>query len=233
MLYFAEADLIQSIGSLGIVGSVLPGLWHRVRIDVPGTGFWAMLLPGQCQTFLTTSKSFVWFIEQRDVVSKSANDVSFNIPLVTLQNKKIYPAKVNGINLALLGSSNTPTLVTTRWREGLIRYDNRYDSSYHDSITPCLRPGFGQTILTDLQRPLESETVITNNLGLTDAFANSRALWGPLGRLMSMAFYVEKEIAAKYDASNSKKKKKSPNSQDYQENPTYPAYTPFVDNGGY
>lgn len=235
MLYYAEDKLIQAIGPFGVVGSVQrhysTGGFYRSLIDINSSQIGSSILPGQCQAFLTSSREFVWFVQQWDVVPKTGGD--FNVPLVSLENKKVYPAKVRGLNLALLGLSDSPTAVTVKWREGLIRHGSLANYGYLDPTIPCLRPGFGQTILSDLNRPLQSETVVTNHLGLINATANSPAFWGPLGRLMSMAFHVDPELAAKYDASSSKKKQKSLNSQDYEEIPTYPPYDVYVDNSGY
>ena len=233
MLQDAEDNLIRGIAPFGIVGAVnyyYPRYKSLIEIN-PSNSSW--ILPGQCQAFLTTTREFVWFIEQWDIVPKAADQTSFEVPLVSLQNKKVYPAKVKGLNLALLGLSDTPTSVTMLWREGLIRHGSYYGNQYYDATTPCLRPGFGQQIIDDLKRPLLSETVTTNHLGLIGAKANSPNFSGPLGRLMSMAFHVDSELAAKYDASTNKKKKKSLNSQDYEEMPTYPTYTAWVDNSGY
>ncbi|TAG98738.1 MAG: hypothetical protein EAZ18_00235 [Oscillatoriales cyanobacterium] len=235
MLYFAEDGLIKSIGPFGIVGSVINSTFdvstYKSIIETNNLIGVVGIIPGQCQAFLTSSREFVWFIEKWDVVSKAEDQTSFEVPLVSLQNKKVYPAKVVGLNLALLGLSDAPVSVIVRWREGLIRYGSLVESSTY--VIPCLRPGFGQQIIDDLKRPLLSETVVTNHLGLTGATANSRPFWGPLGRLMSMAFHVDETLAAKYDSSQSKKKKKSLNSQDYEEIPTYPAYTPYQDTSGY
>ena len=176
------------------------------------------LLPGQCRAFLVSSTEFVWFIESYDVV-ESALGSGPEITKITLENKKIYPAKVSGINLASLVAG------TITWREGLINSVNRYDN------TIAFRPGFGQTILSDLSRPIKSVSVLTNNLGLIGAVVGEHFA-GPLGRLMSIAVKVDKTKAALYDASQSKKKKKSLNSQDYEQIPTYPTYD-IYSSGGY
>lgn len=235
MLYFAEDKLIESIGPFGIVGSVINlgdvAKRYKNQIDINSSQISPSMMPGQCQAFLTSSRKFVWFIEQYDMVPK-LEDAGSDVPLVTFKNKKVYPAKVVGLSLALLGFSDTPTTVTVRWREGLIRHGSYY-TAYQDATIPCLRPGFGETILADLKRPLESETVTTNNLGITGAKAGSTSFCGPLGRLMSMAFHVDEELAAQYDASKNKNKKVPLNSQDREETPTYPAYTPYQDNSGY
>ena len=222
MLNSAEDKLIQSICTFGIVGTVTEqtGTRYRTLIDINASNNYSYNTPGQCQAFLTSPREFIWFIEQYDVTENEQS----------LQNKRIYPAKVKGLNLALLGSSSLPVSVTVRWREGLIRYSNY---SYSDTTVPCLRPGFGQVILSDLNRPLMSETVVTNHLGLIGATANSSSFWGPLGRLLSAAFNVDETIAAKYNASQSKKKKKSLNSQDYEQIPTYPTYDTWINNTGY
>lgn len=225
MLHFAENELVNSIGTFGLGSVMRESSRRRSWIEINPGSINSAILPGQCQAFLTSPRKFVWFIEQWDISG----------PLATLENKKIYPAKVNGLNLPLVGTSDIPTPVTVRWREGLIRYGSYYANGYGigSDLIPCLRPGFGQVIPSDLQRPFQAETIMTNNLGLTGATANSPEFWGPLGALMSMAFHVDEKIAAKYDASTSKKKKKSLNSQDYEQMPTYPPYTPYVDNSGY
>lgn len=238
MLENAEDNLIHAIASFGLVGSPINdylyvGYRYRSTIDINYGSGYAGFVPGQCQAFLTTPREFIWFIEQWDVVPKTEDQTSFDVPLVSLQNKKVYPAKVRGLNLALLGLSDTPTSVTVRWREGLIRHGSYYYNSSYDTTVPCLRPGFGQQIIDDLKRPLLSETVVTNHLGLIGATANSYNFSGPLGRLMSMAFHVDPTLAVKYDASQSKKKKKSLNNQDYEQIPTYPTYTTWVDDSGY
>lgn len=236
MLCFAEEKLIEAIGAFSPVGGLVniggfSGSRYRSQIDINFNQLnSANIIPGQCQAFLTTSRKFVWFVEQWDVVPKSINETSFEVPAVSLQNKKVYPAKVSGLGLPLLGLSNTPTSVTVRWREGLIRHGSYYTVA-SDKNVPCMRPGFGETITGDLRRTLESETSVTNNLGLNGAFANSLLFWGPLGRLISMAFYVDPEMAKLYDASTSSKKKKSLNSQDYEEIPTYPTYKPYARTG--
>jgi hypothetical protein len=166
-------------------------------------------LPGQCRAFLATNLEFIFFVETYDVVDG------------ILGNKKLYPAKVTGLGLPYLLNE------TIRWREGLV-------SSYLFDNNRAFRPGFGQVILSDLLRPLNSVSVQRNHLGLgASAIGNTGALpCAPLGRLMAMAFYVDPDLAQKYDASNSKKKKKSLNSQDYEQTPTYPQYDIHV-SGGY
>jgi hypothetical protein len=166
-------------------------------------------LPGQCRAFLATNLEFIFFIEAYDVVDG------------VLGNKKLYPAKVTGLGLPYLLNE------MIRWREGLV-------SSYFFDNNRAFRPGFGQAILSDLLRPLNSVSVQRNHLGLgASAQGNTGAFpCAPLGRLMSMAAIVNKKIASEYDASNSKKKKKSLNSQDYEQTPTYPQYDIYV-SGGY
>jgi hypothetical protein len=194
------------------------------------------LMPGQCQAFLTSNEEFTWFVEEWTVVDSV--DVQSGLPSVNLTNKKVYPAKIEGLSLPLynfLNINNNPTLpVTVRWREGLIRHGNKYDTVFEDTQIPCYRPGFGQTILSDLQRPLKSKTVQCNSLNLINGvgFQNLQTYNGPLGRLMSMAFYVDPALATKYDTSQNKKKKESLNSQDYEEIPTYPTYDTWVDDSG-
>ena len=195
------------------------------------------LMPGQCQAFLTSNEEFTWFVEEWTVVDSM--DTQSGLPSVNLINKKVYPVKVQGLSLPLynfLNINNNPNLpVTVRWREGLIRHGSVNTTAFDDTQIPCYRPGFGQTILSDLQRPLKSKTIQCNSLGLINGagFQTLQAYNGALGRLISMAFYVDPALAVKYDASQSTKKKKSLNSQDYEQMPTYPAYTPYVDPSGY
>jgi hypothetical protein len=173
-------------------------------------------MAGQCAAFLVSNQEFIWFVEQYDVE---------NSLLATLSNKKVYPAKVTGINLAFLGSQ------TFKWREGLIQSTPLSTLSYVPDT--AFRPGFGEVIVNDLSRPVKSVSVTRNDLALGTFAQLGSNLCGPLGRLMSIASYVDPELAAKYDASKSKKKKKSLNEQDYQQMPQYPAYTPYQNNSGY
>ena len=171
----------------------------------------------QCTAFLRSSREFIWFIESWDVNRNSGN--------LIVENKKVYPAKVTGLSLA------SPLLATTVfWREGLIGTN---------AIGPGYRPGFGQYILSDTGRPLLQQLIPQTDLLGTGSNPAYASLYGDslprqLGRLMSAAFYVNEPIAAKYDASQSKKKKKSLNEQDYQQVPTYPIYDTYNSNpGGY
>lgn len=174
------------------------------------------LIPSQCAAFLTSNFKFIWFIESWEINRESGKPV--------FTNKKVYPAKVEGLNIPY------PRTQTFKWRDGLI--DNSFNT-----ISPnrsYFRPGFGQTIPSDLSRPFLEVTVTEQNylgLGPLGVWENS-AFAGPFGRLMAVAATVDEELAAKYDASTNKKKKKSLNSQDYEEMPTYPAYTPYQ-SGGY
>lgn len=243
MLDFSEDRLVQAIGGFGIGGAMLissvsiSGSRYRGLVNTVGLSSSYSsydMLPGQTQAFLTSNTEFVWFIEHWKIIDKPESDTSFDTPVVTFTDKKLYPAKVQGLSLALLGTSNTPASVTVRWRDGLIRHSNLPANSDLVYKINNFRPGFGQNILSDLQRPLQQVTVQTNNLGILGSpRANSQVFWGPLGRILSMAFYVDPEKAAEYDKSINKKKKKSLNSQDYEQIPTYPAYTPYVDNSGY
>ena len=164
-------------------------------------------LPVQCRVFLGSNYEFIWFIEQWDVTEG------------LLSNKKTYPAKVTGINLPYLFNE------TVTWRDGLIQ------SSANTTL--AFRPGFGQAILSDLSRPFKSVAMQQNHLGLNIPLSDSFYLCGTLGRLMSVASYVDPELAAKYDANQSKTKKKSLNSQDYEQIPTYPDYDISIYNSGY
>lgn len=211
MLNNAETLINQRIGFF----STIPQLYQK-NIDSYQSLY---LLPGQCRAFLTSSTEFIWFIESYDVI-EAIVDSAPEVPKITLENKKIYPAKVTGINLASLVAS------TITWREGLI------DSVYGYGNVIAFRPGFGQTILSDLSRPVKSVSVLKNDLGLTDAVPNIH-FSGPLGRLMSVAVKVNKTKAALYDAKKKKENQKSLNSQDYEQIPTYPTYDSYVTPGGY
>ena len=210
MLNSAESVLYRAIGRFSTI----------VQIAKPGQQLsdnyinFSNLLPGECATFLTSNQEFTWFIEQYDVE---------NSLLATLLNKKLYPAKVTGINLAFLDSQ------TFKWRDGLIQSTVFSTSSFYPDT--AFRPGFGEVVLDDLSRPVKSISVQRNDLNLGTVAQLGVVLCGPLGRLMSIASYVDPQLAAKYDASKSKKKKKSLNSQDYEQSPTYSPYTAYVNSG--
>lgn len=219
MLYDAEQGLYRAMGGFSTVAQV-----SFTGDNGSGGGYVADsynsvyhgVIPSQCAALITSSYVFTLFIESWDINRGTGNPV--------FENKKIYPAKVTGLNIPF--SKNQ----TFQWKEGLI--DNSFNKI--ESYNSYFRPGFGQTILPDLQRPFISTSVVGNNLGLGVAgnFGNF-GFAGPFGRLMSMAFWVDPELAAKYDSNNSKKKKKSLNEQDYQQMPQYPAYTPYQNNSGY
>lgn len=174
------------------------------------------VIPSQCFAFLSSSYTFTWFIEKWTINRDTGTPV--------FQDKKVYPAKVTGLSIPYPGNQ------TLQWRDGLI--DNRFNQP--TTWSNYCRPGFGETILGDLNRPMLSASITANNLGLGSLGGiQNQAFAGPFGRLMSMAFYVDPELAAKYDTSQSKKKKKSLNSQDYEQMPTYPTYTVYSGGGGY
>jgi hypothetical protein len=238
----AEETLCRAVGSWSTVAQLIgkrTGCYAETDwIDLNSSSIGYKILPGQCQAFLTSSESFVWFVEQWDVVD--IVDANSGLTSVNFTNKKIYPAKVRGLNLPLfnfsgINENTNPNLsVTVRWREGLIRHGNYY-SQYEDVNIPCYRPGFGQQILGDLSRPLKSVTVQCRNLGLSQGqvFQAGSAFNGPLGRLMSIASYVNPELAAKYEAAKVKENQKSLNSQDYEQVSTFPVYDTWIDNSGY
>lgn len=231
-LFAVETELTKQIGRGSTFSNIVAtnlGIGYEA-----GEFTGSYMMPGQCQAFLVSGESFIWFVEKWDLVETVGNDT----PPLTLQNKKIYPAKVQGLSLAMLSESGQQEAITMRWRDGLIRHGSvplTIGSHFSDIYYTIhnFRPGFGETIFTDLERPLKEVTIQTDNLGMQgDPKANSQLL-GTLGTLLSMAFYVDPTLAAKYDASASKKKKKSPNSQDYEEIPTYPPYTSYQNPGGY
>lgn len=211
MLNSAESTLYRVIGLFSTIAQVVkPG---ELLTDNYVNSY--NLLPGQCVVFLTTNYKFIWFIEQYDVENSS---------LATLSNKKIYPAKVTGINLAFTGTQ------IFKWRDGLIQSSPLSESSNY--LDMAFRPGFGQVIPNDLSRPVKSVSVARNDLGLGAYAVPGSSICGPLGRLMSIASYVDPELAAKYDASQSQKKKVPLNSQDKEQMPTYPTYDVYS-SGGY
>lgn len=202
MLNNAESVIQKTTGSF----STIPQLFDQGEKDSYSGVF---KLPGQCRVFLGSNYEFIWFIEQWDVTDG------------LLINKKIYPAKVTGINLPYLFNE------TVTWRDGLIQ------SNVTDT-TLAFRPGFGQAILSDLSRPFKSVAMQQNHLGLNIPLSSgSFYLCGTLGRLMSMAFHVEEPLGKAYDASQSKGKKVPLNSQDKEQLPTYPAYDISIYNSGY
>ena len=212
----AENELYTAIGKFSTIA--LPtSLVYDAGVDTPQAA--------QCIAFLCSSREFTWFIESWDVNRDSGS--------LVIENKKVYPAKVTGLNLAspLPFDPDNPSLVENLfWREGLIDIGST-------SLTPGYRPGFGQHILSDISRPLLEQAIPQTDLlgtGSNPVYrsAYNRSFSRQLGRLMSMAFYVDPILAAKYDASKSKKKKKSLNEQDYQQIPEYPDYIPWDDGGG-
>lgn len=214
MLRNAENLLYTSIGKFSTICPPVPDFDER-HVDT--------LQATQCTAFLCSNREFTWFIESWDV---NRNDGD-----LVIENKKVYPAKVQGLNLAspLPFDFQTPSLVENiSWRDGLIGETGPSGIGY--------RPGFGQYILSDTSRPvfqqLNPQTDLLgtgSNPAYTSLYRSSFSK--QLGRLMSMAFYVDPELAAKYDASKSKKKKKSPNEQDYQQLPEYPEYTTYQGDG--
>ncbi len=210
MLNDAENNLYKAIGLFSTVPQLfkISGVDDYITLDDP--------IPSQCAALLTSNYTFTLFIESWDISRESGSPV--------FKNKKVYPAKVTGIGIPY------PRTEIFVWKEGLINRGFGQGENYQSYF----RPGFGEVILSDLDRPIISTSVVENNLGLDlfGGFGND-GFCGPYGRLMSMAFWVDPELAAKYDASNSKKKKKSLNEQDYQQMPEYPPYTPYQDNSGY
>lgn len=237
MAYFnAEDKLYSATGCFSTIGQLISDSSNFCDfIDYTAESYSAGVFPGQCQSFLTTSVEFIWFIEEREVIYTNPESPA-GTPPISFGSKKVYPAKVTGLNLPLLTNNyyNTTYLVTVRWRDELIRHGSNVEG--YDLESGNFRPGFGELILSDLDRPLKSAVIETNNFGLpnltyTSNGARANGLTGPLGRLMSIASYVNPELAAKYEKSN--KKKKSLNEQTYQDPPEYPPYTPYEDNSGY
>ncbi|HLO51626.1 MAG TPA: hypothetical protein VK211_24645, partial [Kamptonema sp.] len=168
--YNGEDKLYKCLGCFSTVGQVIASMVSPSTpgdfIDYSAGTNLDGVLPGQCQAFLTSSIEFTWFIEERSIVHKSPES-STEDPPVTFGAKKIYPAKVTGLNLPLIATTlygNSP--VTVRWRDELIRYGSL--ESYYDFQSGNFRPGFGELILADLQRPLKSAVVQPRNLGLPD-----------------------------------------------------------------
>jgi hypothetical protein len=231
MHLFSEVKLLYAIGLFSPTANLYPQLGFdysqkpkRLNSDPMSSD----VMPGQVQAFLNTSEEFIWYIEEHTLIP--LNSASPDAPKIEFTSKAVYPAKVTGLGLPLLSYLTTP--VTLRWREGLIRWGNQenYPTNNYDSESGNLRPGSGEIIPADLQRPFRTITVPINNIGLALTSSNQSYLSGFGGRLFAMAFCVNKEELAKYNAS--KKKRKSPNSQDYEQTPTYPPYTPYS-GGGY
>jgi hypothetical protein len=232
MHLFSEHKLLYAIGLFSPTVSLYPQLGFdyvqkpkRTTSDFMSSN----VMPGQVQAFLNTTEEFVWYIEEHTLTP--SNSTVPNVPKMEFTSKTVYPAKVTGLGLPLLSHLTTP--VTLRWREGLIRWGNQenYPTLNYDSQSGNFRPGFGEIIPADLQRPFRTVTVPINNIGLTINSGNQSYFSGFGGRLFAMAFSVNKEELAKYNAS--KKKRKSPNSQDYEQVPTYPPYTPYSGGGYY
>ena len=204
----AENEIYAAIGKFSTIA--LPSPYSKFIdsriVDTPQAA--------QCTAFLCSSREFIWFIESWDVNRNSGN--------LVVENKKVYPAKVTGLNLA------SPLLATTVfWREGLIGTN---------AIGPGYRPGFGQYILSDTSRPLLQQLIPQTDLLGTGSNPAYTSLYGDsfsrqLGRLMSAAFYVDETIAKLYDASQSKEKKVPLNPQDKEQIPTYPVYDTYVNTG--
>lgn len=216
MLYNAESELYRAMGNFSTVAQVsfTSNSYGAGYISDNYTSFAYGNIPSQCVALLTSNYAFTLFIESWDISRETGYPV--------FQNKKVYPAKVTGLNIPY------PKNQTFQWKEGLI--DNSFDQI--GTYNSYFRPGFGQTILSDLQRPFISTSVVGNNLGLGAAgnFGNS-GFAGPFGRLMSMAFWIDPELAKQYENSQNKKKKKSLNSQDYEQSPTYPPYDIYINSG--
>lgn len=245
MAYFdGEHKIFTAIGCFSTVSSPVRSLYNTYfsadHVDYNPSTNGSFLMPGQCQAFLITNMEFTWFIEQWDIVY-ALTETPAETPLATFENKKVYPAKVSGLNLPLIKNENREPVITLRWRDELIRYTNTdfvYDQYDSDFYQGNFRPGFGEAIYTDLGRQQKEVTVNCNSLGLRDnpyepGVTTGNGVTGPLGRLMSIASYVNPELAKQYDTSKNKKKKKSLNEQTYQDPPEYPPYTPYQDNSGY
>jgi hypothetical protein len=232
MHLYSEQKLLNAIGRFSTTVTLYPAQGFRYSEILKRTSGDSMsntIIPGQVQAFLNTSEEFIWYIEEHTLTL--SNSASPDTPKTEFTSKNIFPAKVTGINLPLLSYSTAP--VTLRWREGLVRWGNiqNFPNLNYDSQSGNFRPGFGETIPADLQRPFRTVTVPINNIGLALTSGNQDYFSGTGGRLFAMAFSVNKEELAKYNAS--KKKRKSPNSQDYEQVPTYPPYTPYSGGGYY
>lgn len=219
---YAEEKLLNAIGRFSTTAVLFRNTsgfnYHEILVRNNEDTIFETILPGQCQAFLNSSVEQVWFIEEYFIDGDNLTD------------KKIFPAKITGLDLPLLSGSTGS--VNLRWREGLVRWGNVSNSPVnYDSQTGNFRPGFGQLILQDLERPLKEVIVPINNLGMAINKSNQDNFSGTGGRLFSMAFHVNTEEAAKYE--KSKKKRKSLNSQDYEMEPTYPAYIPTSPGGYY
>lgn len=237
MLYESEREICRAIGLFSTCGQITSGVHSSIitdAVDLAGVNStqYPVFMPGQCQAFLTSGVEFIWWVERWKLQRNAAP----NTPKIEFTEKEVFPAKVTGISLPLFNTTPAPRAVTVRYRDGLVRYSNVPQNLEIFYGVNHLRPGFGEQIQADLQRPLQAVTVTTNNLGLNLSLPGGGSVNtsnGPKmgGRLMSMAFYIDPEIATKYKTSNSKKKPKSLN-WDSQVIPSHPPYTPYS-GGGY
>ncbi len=224
MNLYAEEKLLKAIGLF----STTVSLFGNTTLQRDNNGnIGISFIPGQVQAFLNSNEEFTWWIEEH-IIEES---IEPNQPKSKFTSKKLYPAKITGLGLPLISLSSQTTPVALRWREGLVRWGNTSNSAGNntDAISGNFRPGFGEIILEDLNRPLKEIIIPINNLGLAITRDSKDSFTGTGGRLFAMAFYVYPSEAAKYNAS--KQKKKAPNPQDYETSPTYPAYT--LDSNGY
>jgi hypothetical protein len=209
----SEITLLKATGAFSTIAQYV----------YPGTNtsdnYGSFVLPGQCVAFLATKTQMTIWVESFDIEHAPEN-ASPETPKATLVNKKLYPAKIEGLGLAYLRTE------TIRWREGLVNSKTTNQNLY-------FRPGYGELIPEDLSRPLKTTSLQRNDLGLgLSASANSVNFSCPLGRLMSVAFYIDPEVATNYDKS---KKKQLNLNGDREDPPIYlnRTYTPASGGGGY
>lgn len=209
----SEITLLKATGSFSTIAQwVYPG-------SSAGDNYGTNRVPGQCVRLLITTEEFIVWVECFDIAYAPENSIP-SIPKLTFTNKRFFPAKITGLGLAHLQAA------TIGWREELINSKTSNQNLY-------FRPGYGELIPNDLSRPLKTTVVARNDLGLgSSAIANSASFCGPLGRLMSAAFYIDPAIAIKYEQS---KKQQVNLNGDKVDPPTYLSrpYTPVSGGGGY
>lgn len=216
MLNRAESFFLPSLGRFEFCE--IPTYWY-VSAGVPkGTA--------QNRAFLVTNTEFTWFVESWDI----AEDVGKG----RMQNKKLYPAKVTGLNIpSVIDWTNTES---NTWQDGLLFNGYSYSYSNGKFQPVAFQPGFGQVIPEDRNRPVKridpfpknAPAVCVNPTTGLSIIDDPQWLFfqGAFGRLLSIAAWVDPKIAKEYDkAPKGEKKPESPNKIDYDEYPVnYPPY---------
>jgi hypothetical protein len=205
MLRNAELDLLKYLGKFNTTTT-------PTDVNEYGgqsvSGF-ANFIP-QNEAFFLTSAEFTWFVESWEI----GEDIGTG----KLRNKKLYPAKVTGLNI--------PSF-----------WDSQSAVTWKDSLVYGFQPGFGQAIPEDANRPDKTVPRITIDAPTIQNTTDPLNIFnlGAFGRLLSIASWVDPTLAEEYDAlEDGEFKEKSPNSIDYNEYPVnYPPYDIYVPQGYY